>query len=270
MKSYTTSRKPAGINRNTAVSENGNPSRLNIRRTAVERSSTRPSSTTVIEPTPDSGRQACRENAAPDSDCRAVNRKTSLRSNCSKKSTQRLQNAHSPSKTTTACREESTTLLSQAEHLHSSIRNLVNNTTCQATTGERWPEGATCQQNNAIQNIFFFIPTSPSELINTPARELLCDSLRRTSLRDFKGGARAEPLARIQCIFSPSHATPTRPSTARIPRSLRPPHLGPRSRLREVILEEAPNASEAIYQVYTVAIWFGFSRKMNRCSANIS
>jgi hypothetical protein len=32
--------------------------------------------------------------------------------------------------------------------------------------------------------------------------------------------------------------------------------------LREVILEEAPNASESIYQVYTVAIWFGFSRKM--------
>ncbi|MGB8781475.1 MAG: DUF1801 domain-containing protein [Terriglobales bacterium] len=32
--------------------------------------------------------------------------------------------------------------------------------------------------------------------------------------------------------------------------------------LREVILEEAPNASESIYQVYTVAIWFGFSGKM--------
>jgi hypothetical protein len=32
--------------------------------------------------------------------------------------------------------------------------------------------------------------------------------------------------------------------------------------LREVILEEAPNASESIYQVYTVAIWFGFSEKM--------
>jgi hypothetical protein len=32
--------------------------------------------------------------------------------------------------------------------------------------------------------------------------------------------------------------------------------------LREVILEEAPDASESIYRVYTVAIWFGFSRKM--------
>ena len=32
--------------------------------------------------------------------------------------------------------------------------------------------------------------------------------------------------------------------------------------LREVILEEAPHASESIYQVYTVAIWFGFSGKM--------
>ncbi len=32
--------------------------------------------------------------------------------------------------------------------------------------------------------------------------------------------------------------------------------------LRDVILEEAPNASESIYRVYTVAIWFGFSGKM--------
>jgi len=32
--------------------------------------------------------------------------------------------------------------------------------------------------------------------------------------------------------------------------------------LREMILEEAPDASESIYQVYTVAIWFGFSGKM--------
>ena len=32
--------------------------------------------------------------------------------------------------------------------------------------------------------------------------------------------------------------------------------------LREIILEEAPNASESIYQVYTVAIWFGFSGTM--------
>ncbi len=32
--------------------------------------------------------------------------------------------------------------------------------------------------------------------------------------------------------------------------------------LREVILEEVPDASESIYQGYTVAIWFGFSGKM--------
>jgi hypothetical protein len=32
--------------------------------------------------------------------------------------------------------------------------------------------------------------------------------------------------------------------------------------LREMILGEAPDASESIYQVYTVAIWFGFSGKM--------
>jgi hypothetical protein len=32
--------------------------------------------------------------------------------------------------------------------------------------------------------------------------------------------------------------------------------------LRDIVLEEAPDASESVYQVYTVAIWFGFSRKM--------
>jgi hypothetical protein len=32
--------------------------------------------------------------------------------------------------------------------------------------------------------------------------------------------------------------------------------------LREIILDEVPDASESIYQVYTVAIWFGFSGKM--------
>jgi hypothetical protein len=32
--------------------------------------------------------------------------------------------------------------------------------------------------------------------------------------------------------------------------------------LREIILQEAPDASESIYQVYTVAVWFGFSGKM--------
>jgi hypothetical protein len=32
--------------------------------------------------------------------------------------------------------------------------------------------------------------------------------------------------------------------------------------LREIVLEEVPDASESVYQVYTVAIWFGFSEKM--------
>src|SRR5580658_8859048 len=32
--------------------------------------------------------------------------------------------------------------------------------------------------------------------------------------------------------------------------------------LRDIVLEEAPDASESVYQVYTVAIWFGFSGKM--------
>jgi hypothetical protein len=32
--------------------------------------------------------------------------------------------------------------------------------------------------------------------------------------------------------------------------------------LREIILEEALDASESSYRVYTVAIWFGFSTKM--------
>jgi hypothetical protein len=32
--------------------------------------------------------------------------------------------------------------------------------------------------------------------------------------------------------------------------------------LREVVLEEVPDACESICQVYTVAIWFGFSGKM--------
>ena len=32
--------------------------------------------------------------------------------------------------------------------------------------------------------------------------------------------------------------------------------------LREIILEEVPDASESIYRTYTVAIWFGFSEKM--------
>jgi hypothetical protein len=32
--------------------------------------------------------------------------------------------------------------------------------------------------------------------------------------------------------------------------------------LREIVLDEVEDASESVYQVYTVAIWFGFSGKM--------
>jgi len=33
--------------------------------------------------------------------------------------------------------------------------------------------------------------------------------------------------------------------------------------MREIILDEAPDASETVYEVsYTVAVWFGFSQKM--------
>ena len=40
--------------------------------------------------------------------------------------------------------------------------------------------------------------------------------------------------------------------------------------LREIILEEVPDASESIYQVYTVAIWFGFSGKMKDMFCHIA
>lgn len=40
--------------------------------------------------------------------------------------------------------------------------------------------------------------------------------------------------------------------------------------LREIVLAEAPDASESIYQVYTVAIWFGFSGKMKDMFCYIS
>ena len=37
--------------------------------------------------------------------------------------------------------------------------------------------------------------------------------------------------------------------------------------LREIILDEVPDASESIYQVYTVAIWFGFQVGEISCPA---
>jgi len=40
--------------------------------------------------------------------------------------------------------------------------------------------------------------------------------------------------------------------------------------LRQVVLEEAPDASESIFQVYTVAIWFGLSDKMKDMFCHIT
>ena len=72
-----------------------------MRMTAADRNRTTPLSTRIMDPAPPSGKPAWRENNAPDSDWRATKRKTSCRSKRSKGSTQRLQNGHSPSKTTT-------------------------------------------------------------------------------------------------------------------------------------------------------------------------
>jgi len=59
--------------------------------------------------------------------------------------------------------------------------------------------------------------------------------------------------------------TVTRPPDPQLLGFLEPydPHIADLAlALREIILEEVPDASESIYQVYTVAIWFGFSGKM--------
>ena len=101
--SYTASRKPAGTSRKTAINENGSPSKVSIRNTASDRSRISLSSTTMMEPAPPTGSPLCTAKIPPDSDCRAAKRKTSLRSNRIRKSTQPLQKLHSPSKTTTAC-----------------------------------------------------------------------------------------------------------------------------------------------------------------------
>jgi hypothetical protein len=66
----------------------------------------------------------------------------------------------------------------------------------------------------------------------------------------------------LQCIFSPNMK---RPPDSQLIGFLEAYHRHISDlalALREIILEEAPDASESIYQVYTVAIWFGFSEKM--------
>ena len=59
-----------------------------------------------------------------------------------------------------------------------------------------------------------------------------------------------------------SRRTSARSATARLPHAYDPTIADLALALREIILEEAPDASESVYQVYTVAIWFGFSGKM--------
>jgi hypothetical protein len=99
--------------RKTPASAKGKPSSSSIRSTASERSRIVFPSTKMMEPTPASGNPAPRANVAHTCDWRAVKRNASLRSKRSRKSTQRLQKAHSPSNTTTACPLESMDLLSQ-------------------------------------------------------------------------------------------------------------------------------------------------------------
>jgi hypothetical protein len=67
---------------------------------------------------------------------------------------------------------------------------------------------------------------------------------------------------RFQCIFSPNVRRPPDPQLLGFLQVYDRPIADLALALREVILEEVPDASESIYQVYTVAIWFGFSGKM--------
>src|ERR1700682_6711963 len=66
----------------------------------------------------------------------------------------------------------------------------------------------------------------------------------------------------FQCMISPSMERPPDPQLLGFLQAY-DRHISDLAlALREVILEEAPDASESIYQVYTVASWFGFSGKM--------
>ena len=66
----------------------------------------------------------------------------------------------------------------------------------------------------------------------------------------------------FQCIFIPNMERPPDPQLIGFLEAY-DRHISDLAlALREIILEEAPDASESIYQVYTVAIWFGFSGKM--------
>src|SRR5258707_11723732 len=69
-------------------------------------------------------------------------------------------------------------------------------------------------------------------------------------------------LAESQYIFSPDMRRPPDPQLLGFLEAYDRPVADLALALREIILEEVPDASESIYRVYTVAIWFGFSGKM--------
>ena len=75
-------------------------------------------------------------------------------------------------------------------------------------------------------------------------------------------GSPAYAPGEFQCIFNPSMRRPPDPRLLGFLEVYDRPIADLALALREIILEEVPDASESIYQVYTVAIWFGFSGKM--------
>jgi hypothetical protein len=62
-----------------------------------------------------------------------------------------------------------------------------------------------------------------------------------------------------------------RPFRASSDSSACPPHISdPPWLCARSILEEAPHASESVYRVYIVAVWFGFSGKMKDIFCSIT
>jgi len=72
------------------------------------------------------------------------------------------------------------------------------------------------------------------------------------------------------CIFSPNMRRPPDPQLLGFLEAYDRHIADLALALREIILEEVPEASESIYQVYTVAIWFGFSGRMKDMFCYIS
>jgi hypothetical protein len=75
----------------------------------------------------------------------------------------------------------------------------------------------------------------------------------------IRSGARPQ---KPRGIFSPDMQRPPDPQLIGFLEAYDRPIADLALALREIILEEVPHATESIYQVYTVAIWFGFSEKM--------